>query len=76
LIGTIAYTGLLFLPWLSIRVERQVMCQVGYPAHLTPYYILGVFILLAQASLGLRIILMSHGVVERGVNHIFFRSRA
>lgn len=42
-----------------------------YPAHLTPYYIFGVFVLLLHASLGLRIVLMSHGVAERSANHVF-----
>jgi succinate dehydrogenase/fumarate reductase cytochrome b subunit len=45
---------------------------LGYPAHLTPYYIFGVFVLLLHASLGLRIVLLSHGIAERGANRIFF----
>ncbi|MDH3645676.1 MAG: hypothetical protein OER80_02785 [Gammaproteobacteria bacterium] len=45
---------------------------LNYPAHLAPYYIFGVFLLLVHASLGLRIVLMSHGVVERNANRIFF----
>lgn len=44
---------------------------LGYPPHLTPYYIFGVPALLLHASLGLRIVLLSHDIAERSENRIF-----